>query len=244
MSGSAAVITQFFAAELFNWQSTVYRERRIIEAADIVSIHSADMNLEIYSHSGSQIIIDYIGETALLTEKSDFEVRIGKDEDFSFSLFSLDRFNYNMRVGLPVREYKELRLTSASGNISAERVHAGQITVTSRSGNVTLFSVSGFIDINTRFGDVNTEFVSFADACRIDTETGSVTVVMPDVAGVDLSFFTQSGSFSSDFFGEAFLEAARFQEDLYLSSGVNHKMFTVRTNTGNLVFYKRIEFID
>ncbi|MCL2019685.1 MAG: DUF4097 domain-containing protein [Oscillospiraceae bacterium] len=239
-SGCAALITHLLAHELFGWSSTVHRERREIELSEQISISSADIPLSVYTHNGDKIIVEYKGETALIIEETDLELRIGREEDFALSLFSMDKLNYEMKVWLPEYSYKEIKLTTASGDIYAEKIRAELTAVTSRSGDVSLYGVEGLIAVNTRYGDVNAEFINFTDSCAIDVETGAVSVIMPTRFDVKLDFLTASGLFTSDFFRkEYYLHAG----DLYLSTGVNSIRFTVRTVSGNLDFHKRDETV-
>jgi len=240
ISGAMALFTQFFAAELFGWASTVHRERREIEFWESISISALDIPLEVYTHKGSQIIVEYIGETALYIEEAEFELRISREEDFTLSLFTADKLNYKMTVWLPEKVYKEIELKTSSGDIYAENIKTEFINVTSRSGNVHLYGIDGLIAVSTRFGDVEAEFIKFTDSCAIDTETGAVNVIMPARFGVRLDFLTDSGSFTSDFFRKEYHEHSG---DLYLSAGDNPLRFTVRTISGNLVFITREEEI-
>lgn len=242
ISGAMALITQFFAVEHFGWTSTVHRERREIEVPDWarISISSADMPLEVYVHSGDKIIVEYIGESELIIDGDELELRIRRVEDFVFSLFSRDLLNYGMIVRLPERVYREISLTTASGNIYAENIHSELIRVTSRTGNVHLHALEGLVTVSTRQGDINLEFINFTDACSIETESGDVSVLMPERIAVRLDFFTASGLFTSDFFRREYHE---HEGDLYLSTGDNSNRFTVRTSSGNLDFHKRNEII-
>ena len=222
--GSMAFLTQHSAEELFGWTSTVHRERVELAPNRHISISSADIPLEVYTHDGTQIIVEYVGETALIIYEDELEIKISREEDFTLSLFSLDKFNYKMRVWLPSyshTQYEEIKLISASGSIYAENIKSASISATSRSGNVEFSGTEGEVIINTR--------------------TGNVKVFMPFTYETDLSYMTESGLFSSDFFGTHY---SAEQGGIYISSGENPERFTVLTDTGNLEFNRKIIFID
>jgi DUF4097 and DUF4098 domain-containing protein YvlB len=176
----------------------------------------------------------------LIIDGNEFEMRIRRVEDFMLSLYSRDVLNYKMTVWLPERVYREITLTTASGNIYAENIKSELIRATSRTGNVHLYAIEGLVTVNTRQGSIELEFVNFTDACSVETESGSVTVIMPERIAVRLDFFTASGLFTSDFFRREF---NAHEGDLYLSSGENPNRFTVRTGSGDLSFYTRDETI-
>jgi hypothetical protein len=239
--GVLAVITQHFAFELFGWTSTVHRERRELESSLYISINSADIPLRVYTHDGSRIIVEYIGETALLIEEEENELKISRVEDFTLSLFSRDVLNYGMTVLLPRQTYREVKLTSASGDIHAVNINSELFSATSRTGSVNLHAVEALIAVSTRQGDVNAEFVSFTDSCAIETDSGDVSVNMPPRSAVDLTFLTDTGRLTSDFFRR---EYRAHEGDMYLITGDNPHRFTVRTGSGSLFFNKRDEAIN
>jgi hypothetical protein len=242
--GSLAVVTQLFAEELFGWNSTVHRERAALEPNRFISINSADMPLEVYTYDGDKVIIEYIGETELVIIEDELELKISRIEDFTLSLFSTDKFNYKMTVWLPNENhmlYDEIKLTSASGNLSARNIRADFIYATSRNGNINFHGAEGEIIIATRTGDVRLEFINFTDRIKVETDTGNIKVLMPERYGVKLSYVTESGRFTSDFFSERFNAQAG---DVYLNEGANPIEFTVFTDTGELEFYKRVIYVD
>jgi len=240
ISAGAALVSQYLAAQVFGWTSTVYRERREFALVEYISLSSADIPLEVYVWDGDKIILDYVGETGLVIDEGEFELKISRDEDFAFSLFSSDALNYKMRVWLPNVTYRDIKLVTASGDISADSVKTGILTATSRAGDINLYGVDGIIALNTRYGNISAEFTEFKYICGTETETGNISVLMPEDSGVKLDFLTDSGRFSSDFF---LREYRNYQGDLYLSEGSSPVRFTVRTSTGNLDFCKVIEYI-
>jgi hypothetical protein len=242
--GVLAVIMQLFAKPLFGWESTVHRELREIELLSSIrsiSINSADIPLEVYTYDGDKIIVEYIGESALIIDEDELELKISRVEDFMLSLYSIDILNYKMTVRLPAETYREIKLTTASGEITARNIHTELLSITSRTGNINLYAIEGLITASTRQGDVYAEFINFADVCSIETDSGSVTVLMPERIEVNLSFFTDTGRLTSDFFRR---EYHAHEGDLYLKTGVNPLRFTVRTGSADLHFHKRNEIIN
>ena len=238
--GTLAIVTQLLAAELFGWESTVHRERREIESSLYISINSADIPLEVYTHDGDKIIIEYISETTLIVEEDELELKISRVEDFTLSLFSRDVLNYGMVVRLPQQTYREIKLSSASGDISVKNINAELLSITSRSGDISLRETEGLITVSTRQGGVYAEFLNFTDACAIETDSGSIKVLMPERAAVNLTFLTDTGRFTSDFFRSRY---HCHEGDLYLASGANPLRFTVRTGSADLDFHKRDEIV-
>ena len=156
LSGSLAVVTHLYGETLFGWTATVHRERREIAVNDYISINSADMPLDVRVHGGGRIIVEYIGETALLIDEDELELKISREEDFALSLFSRNKLSYKMTVYLPDIQYEEIKLSSASGDIFIENVRSHILSATSRSGNIKTDNVEAVLDLNTRFGIIDT----------------------------------------------------------------------------------------
>jgi DUF4097 and DUF4098 domain-containing protein YvlB len=114
------------------------------------------MPLDVRVHGGGRIIVEYIGETALLIDEDELELKISREEDFALSLFSRNKLSYKMTVYLPDIQYEEIKLSSASGDIFIENVRSHILSATSRSGNIKTDNVEAVLDLNTRFGIIDT----------------------------------------------------------------------------------------
>lgn len=231
VSGMGALTIQFFAADLFGWESTVYREEYSLPFKSYLNINVTNIPLYIDIYDGDEIKISYKNETALLIEENEYSYTISQDADFAFSLFSLDFLDYSATILLPDRVYREVVITSASGNVEFLRAYARSLDITSRSGSITVTEAVGNMRLKTVYGNIDADFISFGENCLLESESGDITVKMPGDRLVWLEFLTENGSFTSDFFKN---EYKNRRGDFFMANSESAKKLSVCTKSGNL----------
>lgn len=232
VSGTGAAVLQIFSAELFGWESTVYREEYSLPFKSYLNFNVTNIPVYFDIYDGDEIKILYSNETALLIEENEYSYTISQDADFAFSLYSLDFLDYSATVLLPDRVYREVTVTSASGDIEFLRVYARSLDITSRSGNIKVTEAVGNMRLKTVYGSIDAEFISFDDSCLLESESGNITVAMPENRLVWLEFLTETGSFTSDFFNE---EYKNRKGDFFKANHENAKKLSVSTKSGDLL---------
>ena len=98
-----------------------------------------------------------------------------------------------------LRSASEFRIKTVSGDIRGSGVEGTLLTVATTSGNIRLDGRYMGLQLNTTSGNADLTTSAALDSLRSDSVSGTVTVVMPDNGGFDLSFHKLSGSFHSDF---------------------------------------------
>lgn len=231
ISGSAAVLTQIAAVGIFGWKSTVYREEYSLPFKSYLNINVTNIPLYIDIHDGDEIIILYKNETALIIEENDYSCTISQDADFAFSLYSLDLLDYSLRIMLPDKVYREVTISSASGNVEFLKAYALSLNINSRSGDIAVTEAVGNMRLKNRYGNITADFIEYRENCFLESESGSVTVTMPRDRLIKLEFLTESGSFTSDFFKKEYKNRAG---NFFTVNGENAKILSVTTSSGNL----------
>ena len=170
--GGAAVILQVFAL-IGGWEPTVHRERLEFDFTQYISVSSADIPLEVFTYNGDKIIVEYAGETALIVQQDALELTIRRDEAAAFSFFSGDMLNYRLQVFLPDMLYRDIKLSSSAGTITAGNVRATLFNVNSRTGAVNISVPESF--------EVRLSFI---------TETGKMLSEFADSRSEDPAWYT------------------------------------------------------
>jgi len=163
VSGGAAIIMQFIAQSTFGWKPTVHRERFEFDSVEYITISSSDIPLDVFTYDGDKIIVEYTGETAPHIRKDDFELSIHKEEVFAFSFFSGDVLNYGIQVFLPDRLYRDIKLSSAAGDITVHGIRATLLNINSRTGRVDVRVPDGFelrLSYITETGTLTSDFTN------------------------------------------------------------------------------------
>ncbi|MCL2086411.1 MAG: DUF4097 domain-containing protein [Oscillospiraceae bacterium] len=231
------IVTQYIAVAFFGFESSVYRLEEKIDFKKYVNIEVTNIPLFVDVYNGDVIKITYISETDLITEETSYGVTIKQDPDFSFSLFSKEQLNYHMRVLLPDRIYNNVTIISTSGEVTMGYIYTNELNVSGRSGNLNISDTGGRLNVNTVSADINISFLEFNEMVFIETLSGDVNILMPHNKQPKLTFLTQSGAFTSDFFRFSY---NKNKGNNYSVMGDNPIKFQVITKSGDLEFMKKI----
>lgn len=238
LSGIGAVIFQLLAVKLFGWQSTVHREEINLPFKAYLNINVTNIPLKVDIYDGEEIKISYINETAVFVEENEYSYTINQDADFALSLFSLDVLNYHIEILLPDKIYREVQITSASGNVEFLNTYTKSLDITSRSGDITVNYAVGNIRLKNASGNIAVQFTDYNEISSLENRSGNITVEMPSGRAVWLEFLTETGVFTSDFFRKEYKD---IKGDIFLASKENAKKLSVNTTSGNLSFMKIAE---
>ena len=124
-----------------------------------------------------------------------------------------------------LRSASEFRIKTVSGDIRGSGVEGTLLTVATTSGNIRLDGRYVGLQLNTTSGNADLTTSAALDSLRSDSVSGTVTVVMPDNGGFDLSFHKLSGSFHSDF--------PTTQDGEWYRYGDGGRSFSVNTVSGD-----------
>ena len=183
----AAACALQYAAVKNGFEGTVARGRLVFNNAKYLYISTSNLDFELRYHTGDGIVVEYVNDTAMLTEEADKNyLRLVQDDAFTLSLFAREQFGYRMTVWLPENDYREFYLDSGSGDIAINgvlpeytelRTRSGDITVTlpDASGVMMVFDTqSGWIESSLM--GLNRRFYGSAEMDNKEELTGSLYV--------------------------------------------------------------------
>ncbi|MEW9503019.1 DUF4097 family beta strand repeat-containing protein [Jeotgalibacillus marinus] len=204
-------------------------EEKIIEAAyiEVVNIRTSSTNVKVVPATTNQITV-YVDGIIVKKLEDTYHLKV-KEADGQLNIEYLSNENIigikleskkdiNVRVTLPEKVYRELLITTSSGNIEVENVVADTFESKTTSGDQTIkdiktnddvliHSTSGNIalkrntmtafTINTTSGDVETEALD-SQRGQINTTSGSVTMNIKQMIK-ELDIATTSGDVKTDF---------------------------------------------
>ena len=125
---------------------------------------------------------------------------------------------------------RELSVETGSGSVVIADVNAPATRVSTGSGSIraTRLATENF-DLHTGSGSVRVELLSDIDIGRIDTGSGSITVLARDQLGANVTVDTGSGGINVDLPGLVISESRRS----YLRGRIGDGNGTLRVNTGS-----------
>lgn len=176
--------------------------------------------------------IAYTGELPLIFSEDKGLLRITQDDRFTMTLFSPRAAESCIRITLPHKVYERISLSSSSGSVSADSLGADTLEFGTKSGDLTLINIDERTSVRTESGRLYAQFSTFSGDMTINAGAGDVSLVLPPESSVYLEYFTESGSFTSDYFDEKY--DARYGDAAVIYNGAKHRL-NVNTTSGDLL---------
>lgn len=198
---AAAAEMQYISKET-GFESTVVRDRMVFENAKYLNISTSSLDYELRFHRGDGILVEYVNDTPMITERSDVNyLKLVQDDSFTLSLFAKDQFDYKMTVWLPENDYREFYLDSGSGNITLSGTQSDYTELRTRSGNITVKDATEKISAYAIYGNIRCTYSAFINAGSFETKSGNIDIRVPDNSGINLEFRTENGYLESKLMG-------------------------------------------
>lgn len=219
-------------SEGFN--GSVARERLEFDKVRYITVSTNNLDYEIKHTDGDRIIVEYVNENPMLVRQSDENyLKLIQDDSFTLTLFEKEQFSYKLTIYLPTHDYRELYLSSGEGDITLYSTASEFTSLRTGSGNIVIREATGKINARTLSGNIGCDYLGFINAGTFSTDTGDIFIKMPDYSGVDLSFETVTGYFTSDFFhsdynyeqgAKSLSKDAPLSRNLYIDTQSGHLM--------------------
>lgn len=198
---AAAAEMQYLSRET-GFESTVVRDRLVLENAKYLTISTSSLDYELRFHKGDGILVEYVNDTPMIVEQSDVNyLKLVQDDSFTLSIFAKDQFGYKMTVWLPENDYREFHLNSGSGSITLSGTLSDYTELRTRSGNITVNGATEKVSAYAIYGDIFCSYYAFVNAGSFETKSGSVDIRLPDYSGINLEFRTENGYIESKLMG-------------------------------------------
>ena len=178
--------------------------------------------------------VSYTGGLPLIFSENKGMLSITQDDTFSMTLFAQSADSAGVEVILPHKVYERISLSSSSGSVTSDMLAADILEFSTKSGDMQLLGIDERASVRTESGNIYAEFSSFSSDMTINAGAGDVRLVMPVELSVYLEYFTESGSFTSERFGEPYHGK---YGDAALILGDARSKLRVNTSSGSLYIY-------
>ncbi|MFD0872410.1 DUF4097 domain-containing protein [Paenibacillus residui] len=237
----------------------VFQEQSVdADKIERININTSSADVQMVSGDAEQIVIklegkanqSYRKKTALRVKEAGdtLNVEVNLPNGISFGFAPND---VNLKVELPEKIYKELKLESSSGDLSLDSVNAVYMQLRSSSGDIQVsrFSAdliefrasSGDISIldgsaelqgETSSGEISIELGELGQDMNLETSSGDIDIRLSDwPSGLDLDFRSGSGD------GRVGLEGFEYETDksnrIVGKIGEGKIKMKVRTSSGD-----------
>ena len=205
VSSAAAAFYFQYDAVRNGFSGSVTRETLEFDKVRYITVSTNNLDYEIKHTDGDKIVVEYVNENPMLVRRNDENyLKLIQDDSFVFTLFAKDAFSYKLTIYLPTHDYREFYLSSGEGDITLHSTASEFSSIRTASGDIAIREAIGKINAETVDGNISCDYLAFINAGTYKTDTGDIFIKMPEYSGVELSFDTITGYFSSDFFNKVY----------------------------------------
>ena len=227
--------TQLIAVQS-GFKSTFLSDRMEFDRVNYITVNTTNLDLTVKMYGGDKIVAEYENDSPIIADLSDnSRLKLTQSDDFTLSLFSLKMFSYKLTLYIPEGEYRELVFSSISGDITAEKLNAEYLELTTKSGSITAEQVDCKLKTLTESGKTTLMFAEFRSTANIQSGSGDISAAIPAGAAVKLDFITDRGTFTSDIFERKFNGRIG---DVLETRGSDPHSLNVTSGTGSLEIYE------
>ncbi len=229
---AAAAVMQYLASRGGYTGNVVFGHEEFDAPRELVVI-TTSMPIIVGYGDTDKVTVDYAGSLPLIFSEDKGTLRITQDDSFTMKLFS--QTEQGVSVTLPHKIYERISLSSSAGSVESRSLGADMLEFRTKGGDMKLYGIDERAQVRTESGDVYAEFSSFSADMNINAGAGDVTLVLPEGLSLYLEYYTESGSFTSDYFDESYDN--RYGDAVIIYNGAKHKL-NVTTTSGGLTIKK------
>ena len=233
MLGAAAVM-QYLASRAGYPGNIVFGYEEFDAPRELVVI-TTSMPIIVGYGDTDKVTVEYTGSLPLIFSEDKGTLRITQDDSFTMTLFSERAKRQGVAVTLPHKMYERISLSSSGGAIESRSLGADTLEFRTKGGDMRLYGIDERAQVRTESGSIYAEFSSFSADMNINAGAGDVTLVLPEALSLYLEYYTESGSFTSDYFDEPYNN--RYGDAVIIYNGAKHKL-NVTTTSGGLTIKK------
>ncbi len=229
---SAAAVMQYLASRSGYTGNIVYGYEEFDAPRELVII-TTSMPIIVGYGDTDKVTVEYSGSMPLIFSEDKGTLRITQNDSFTMTLFS--NAEQGIAVTLPHRVYERISLSSSGGSVESRSLAADTLEFRTKGGDMRLYGIDERAAVRTESGNIYAEFSSFSSNMNINAGAGDVTLVLPEALSLYLEYYTESGSFTSDYFDEPY--NSRYGDAVIIYNGAKHKL-NVTTTSGDLTVTK------
>lgn len=229
---AAAAVMQYLASRHGYTGSVVFGYEEFDVPRELVVI-TTSMPIIVGYGDTDKVTVEYAGSMPLIFSEDKGTLRITQDDSFTMTLFS--KREQGVAVTLPHKIYERISLSSSAGSVESRSLGADMLEFRTKGGDMRLYGIDERASVRTESGSIYAEFSSFSADMNINAGAGDVTLVLPEALSLYLEYYTESGSFTSDYFDEPY--NGRYGDAVIIYNGAKHKL-NVTTTSGDLTVTK------
>lgn len=172
---------------------TVAQGEEHFSLCDYIDIDLQSLDVTIFPTGDDEIRVSYKNALPLDITLGDNSISITESKDFVVSLFAGRESEFGLYLFLPERSYREISVTTGTGNVKLGRVDFGQLVVLTESGDIVCEDMVSLGRLTTTSGYISVDFEAVMPGTEILSRRGDAEITLPPDSSVTVDFRTEEG---------------------------------------------------
>lgn len=183
---------------------TVSQGENCFDVCDYIDIDLQRLDVTIIPSDGDEIRVSYKNDLPLDFGFGDNSLSITESKDFVVSLFAGSESEFGLYLYLPVRSYREVSITTGTGNVRIGRVDSELLNILTESGDIDCEDMVSFGRLTTTDGFISVNFEAVMSGTEILSRRGNAEITLPADASTAVDFRTEEGECVTDLWAGQF----------------------------------------
>ncbi len=183
---------------------TVSQGENYFDICDYIEIDLQSLDVTVIPSSDDEIRVSYKNALPLAFELGDNSLSITESKDFVVSLFAGSESEFGLYLFLPNRSYRELSITTGTGNVKIGRVDSERMNVLTETGDIVCEDMVSLSRLTTTDGYISVNFEAVMSGTEILSRRGDAEITLPDNGSTAVDFRTEEGECVTDLWAGQF----------------------------------------
>lgn len=191
------------------------------------------LDVELIPYDGDEITVEYKNDRPLYMDVGDNTLTIAESSDFVVSLFAGKRSEFGLQIYLPRKQYRDISIYTATGEVNVRGVKCLKLTAVTESGDINVEDMDYLANLITTSGRISADITEIVKDTDILNRSGDIELTFPPESSVAIDFMTKDGECRTDM-----ISGQIFGDFLYAFNG-GRRQISVTAEHGTFVFGER-----
>lgn len=183
---------------------TVSQGENYFDVCDYIEIDLQSLDVTIIPSDEDEIRVSYKNDLPLDFGFGDNSLSITESKDFVVSLFAGSESEFGLYLFLPKRSYREVSVTTGTGDVRIGRVDSGQLNILTETGDIDCEDMVSLCRLTTTSGFISVNFEAVMSGTEILSRRGSAKMTIPSDDSITVDFRTEEGECVTDLWAGQF----------------------------------------
>ena len=176
----------------------IQEDEMTLPLCEYIDIDLLRLDVDIIPYDEEKIRISYKNDVPLDIEVGDNRISITESDEFVISIFAGSTAEYGLYMYLPREIYREISVTTGTGNVNVGRVDSERLSIITGSGDISCRDTVSLTYLTTTTGFISLDFETVAAETTLLSRAGDAEIILPPNSSVAMDFETDTGECVTD----------------------------------------------